>query len=330
MTAILEPGPAALSAPAVTVAPHDASAVERVARGLVTAADGLVDSPAWVDAARDAWTEMPATLRRSLRDFRRDPGAAGALLVRGLPVDEAALPDTPSVPGSVQRTATVAAAVLATVACGLGDPAAFRPEKTGALVQDVIPRPGQEDFQGNAGSVRLTFHTENAFHPHRPDFVMLLCLRADHERVAGLRTASIRQVLPLLSDESREALFSAEFVTAPPPSFGAGAGSADPHPVLFGAAEDPDLRVDLAATQPLTERAREALLELERLFELTAQTVRLVPGDLAIVDNRIAVHGRTAFRPRYDGRDRWLQRTFVLTDLRRSRGFRANDGYVLD
>jgi L-asparagine oxygenase len=47
------------------------------------------------------------------------------------------------------------------------------------------------------------------------------------------------------------------------------------------------------------------------------------------VDNRVTVHGRTAFQPRYDGRDRWLQRTFALADLRRSRGYRPNDGYVL-
>ena len=39
------------------------------------------------------------------------------------------------------------------------------------------------------------------------------------------------------------------------------------------------------------------------------------PGDLLIVDNNLAVHGRTPFEPRFDGTDRWLQRTFVVTDL---------------
>lgn len=85
----------------------------------------------------------------------------------------------------------------------------------------------------------------------------------------------------------------------------------------------------MAATQPLTERAAAALVELQLLFERTARTARLEPGDLAVVDNRITVHGRTAFSPRFDGTDRWLQRTFVLADLRRSRAHRAGDGYVL-
>ncbi|WP_432139879.1 TauD/TfdA family dioxygenase [Streptomyces sp. bgisy154] len=322
---------ATVSAPGatVTVGSGDAERITALARRIAPVADGRVDDRAYVAAARDAWCDLPAGLRRALRDFRRDSGPAGTLLVRGLPVGEPDLPPTPGAGGSVQRTATVPAAVLLMVAAGLGDPAAFRPEKTGALVQDVVPVPGKEDFQGNAGSVLLSFHTENAFHPHRPDFVMLLCLRADHERVAGLRTGCVRRTLPLLSERSRAALWSEEFVTAPPPSFGHSA-TAVPHAVLTGAVEDPDVRVDFAATRPMTDRARTALTELAELFDLTAQTVRLAPGDLAVVDNRVTVHGRTPFRPRYDGRDRWLQRSFVLTDLRRSRGLRARDGYVLD
>ncbi|MCG6498015.1 clavaminate synthase family protein [Kitasatospora sp. A2-31] len=318
-----------ISAPDLVLTGAESAATERVAALLCGPPQALVDEPAWVAEARERWEDLPSRLRRALRAFRRDPGPGGALLVRGLPVAAPALGRTPLTGGSVQRTATVPAAVLMLAACGLGDPAAFRPEKTGALVQDVVPVPGQEEFQGNAGSVLLTFHNENAFHPHRPDFVMLLCLRADPDGLAGLRTSCVREVLPLLDERTRRDLRRPEFRTAPPPSFGATDGPAEPHPVLGGAPEDPDLRVDMAATEPLTERAAAALDELQRLFERTARTVRLEPGDLAVVDNRIAVHGRTAFSPRFDGTDRWLQRTFVLADLRRSRAHRAGDGYVL-
>nr|BFE86607.1 hypothetical protein GCM10020093_092080 [Planobispora longispora] len=100
--------------------------------------------------------------------------------------------------------------------------------------------------------------------------------------------------------------------------------------MLSGAPEDPDMRVDLAATTPLTPRAEAALAELGEVFDRSAQSVRLLPGDLVIVDNRVTVHGRTAFQPRYDGRDRWLQRTFVAVNLRRSRDHRPADGHVLE
>ncbi len=305
----------------------DAAQIAEVARRVV-AAGGRVDGPAFVRAAREGWDELPVRLRRSVRRFRRNSGRRGLLLLRGLPVG-GGLPPTPMVTGSVQQDSSPAAALLLMIASGLGDPVAFRPEKSGALVQDVVPVPGQEEFQGNAGSVLLTFHTENAFHPHRPDYVLLLCLRADHEGIAGTRTAAIREVLPVLGAATVAALRRPEFVTEAPPSFGTGSAAPGPHPVLDGSPDDPDLQVDFAATRPLTPAASDALAELGRAFEQVAVTSRLQPGDLVVVDNHVTVHGRSAFTPRYDGADRWLQRTFVLTSLRRSRALRPGDGHVL-
>ncbi|MFD6970012.1 TauD/TfdA family dioxygenase [Streptomyces sp. NPDC059949] len=319
--------------------PADADACERLARTLCTDEHDQVDHPEWVARARDAWEDLPLPLRRAVRRFRRHSGPRGTLVIGGLPVDQAALPATPSVPGSVQRRATVPAAVLTMVACGLGEPLAYRAEKSGALVQDVVPVPGQESFHGNAGSVPLSFHTENGFHPHPPDYVIFLCLRADHDRIAGMRVAGIRQALPLLTPASRQTLFAPEFITTPPPSFGTGTGpdaaaaasepDVEPRPVLSGAVEDPDIRMAQLVTTPLTPRAAAALTEFGRACEATARTLRLNPGDLVVIDNRVTVHGRTAFHPRYDGADRWLQRTYVTTDLRRSRDHRPNDGHVL-
>ncbi|MFB9721944.1 TauD/TfdA family dioxygenase [Planobispora longispora] len=317
-------------APSVVLDGADTAGV----RGAVLAARScggrVVDDPMTLAAARNSSDLLPPTLRRVLREFRRHSGPTGSLLVRGMPVDETLLPATPTADGSVQRSLSDPATMLLLVACALGDPIAFRAEKSGALVQDVVPVPGKEEFQGNAGSVMLSFHNENAFHEHRPDYVMLLCLRPDHDRVAGLRTACSREVLPLLTEETRRALFLPEFVTEAPPSFGANRDATFPHGVLSGAPEDPDMRVDLAATTPLTPRAEAALAELGEVFDRSAQSVRLLPGDLVIVDNRVTVHGRTAFQPRYDGRDRWLQRTFVAVNLRRSRDHRPADGHVLE
>ncbi|GAA3168953.1 MULTISPECIES: clavaminate synthase family protein [Streptomyces] len=310
------------------VSAADAAEMTRVARRLASAAD-RIDGAEWVGAARSAWEELPSAYRRRISSFRRSAGPAGTLVLRGLPVDEHDLPDTPTVAGSFQRTTTVPAGLLVMTACGLGDPAAFLAEKSGALVQDVVPVPGQERFQGNAGSVDLMMHNENAFHEHRPDFVMLLCLRPDHEGVAGLSAASVREALPLLPDRVRECLMQPGFSTQPPPSFGSADGTVSRHAVLTGAPDDPDIRVDFAATTGLTPTAREALTELRDTLASVSRTIRMRAGDLAIVDNRVCLHGRTAFRPRYDGQDRWVQRTFAVADLRRSRSYRTDDGYVL-
>jgi L-asparagine oxygenase len=313
----------------LTLSQEDRDAVLRLATGLAGDPAGRIDTPEWVDRARDLSSRLPVALREIIRRFRRDPGELGALLVRGLPVDEATLPPTPSVPGSVQRVPTVPASALVLASMQLGEVVAFQQEKGGALVQDVVPVPGKEDYQGNAGSVTLKMHTENAFHHNSPDYVILMCLRNDHDNVAGLLTSSVRLALQSLPPETRKVLEENRFITNPPLSFGDSVASPGPRPVLYGDPGDPDVRVDFASTDALDVTAATALEQLRQAFDEVRTTFILQPGDLAVVDNRISLHGRTSFRPRYDGRDRWLQRTYVQLDARRSRPARAGNGNVL-
>jgi L-asparagine oxygenase len=291
----------------------------------------LVDDPAWLAAAREATSLLPRTLLTTLRAFRNDPGADGVLLLRNLPVTGGdPLPPTPGVPDSVERTPTVAAAVITSVMLQLGEVIAFHNEKSGALVQNVVPVPGKEVSQSNAGSVLLELHIENAFHDNRPDFVGLLCMREDVTGDAKLCTSSIRRALPLLTPATRQVLAEPRFMTEPPPSFGSLGGVRSAHPVLLGDPEDPNVLVDFAATHPLDDAAQQAMAELREAFTATMAAHRLRVGDLAIVDNRIAVHGRTSFTPRYDGEDRWLERVYAHLDNRRSRVDRPGGGAVLN
>ncbi|SDN47849.1 TauD/TfdA family dioxygenase [Actinacidiphila guanduensis] len=301
--------------------------------GLQALADGLagpalVDDPGWQRQARDAGGRLPPRLAAALRSFRHDPGPEGTFTVGNLPVP-AALPPTPAVPESVERAATVPAALAVLLGAELGAVIAYREEKHGALVQNVVPVPALAGSQSNGGSVRLEFHTENAFHPHRPDYVGLLCLRPAHEDQVGTQVASIRRALPLMDEGCAAALREARYLTEAPPSF-AGAGLSRPHPVLSGAPEDPDLRVDFHATRALDEGAQKALAQLREALWAVRADVVLRPGDMVFVDNRLVVHGRVAFTPRYDGTDRWLHRVFVHLDHRRTRASRPGNGAVLD
>src|SRR4051812_30126109 len=169
---------------------HERRAVQWLTARLAAGPSTMVDHPESVDRARELSCALPLALRESLRRFRRDPGPEGVLIVRGLPIAGHSLPSTPTRSGSVQRTVAEASSALVLTSLQLGEVVAFRGEKDGALVQNVVPVPGREDFQGNAGSVRLHMHVENAFHPNQPDYVVLLCLRNDHDDLAGLQTAS--------------------------------------------------------------------------------------------------------------------------------------------
>ncbi|HKT01671.1 MAG TPA: TauD/TfdA family dioxygenase [Rugosimonospora sp.] len=292
--------------------------VERVAGG----AAGWVDDAGWQARARAASCQLPARLMAAIRGFRHDPGTDGALTIANLPIEPDALPPTPTVPDSVERAATAPATLATLLAQQLGEVIAYRDEKQGALVQNVVPVPSLAGTQSNGGSVPLEFHTENAFHPYRPDYVGLLCLRLAHEDQVGTQIASVRRALVLLDAGTRAVLRDARFVTAAPPSFRSVASSG-PRPVLIGDTDDPDMCVDFHATSALDAAAAAALLRLrEALTEVRADLV-LRPGDMVFVDNRLVVHGRVAFVPRYDGLDRWLHRVFVHLDNRRNRARRT-------
>jgi L-asparagine oxygenase len=286
-----------------------------------------VDEHSWVTACRAGSTLLPQRLRERLREFRRDPGENGALLLRNLP--GAADRPTPNEKGSVERIATVGAAVISLVSMELGEVIAYRNEKSGALVQNVVPVPGQETHQSNAGSTRLEMHVENAFHPRRPDFVGLMCVRADHERIAGLQVGCIRRAVHELPEDVRAVLSEERFTTQAPPSFGRPDDATPVHAVLTGERSDPDVQVDFHATYGHDTDAKNALEILRDAVAAVTETLVLEAGDLAFVDNRVTLHGRTLFTPRYDGRDRWLYRTFVHLDHRRSRAMRELDGHVL-
>lgn len=313
----------------VLLTDDERQAVRQLAADLNANPDTWIDSAEWVARARELSCGLPLTMRVSLRRFRRSPGPEGVLLIRGMPIDPEELPPTPTHPGSVERRPTTPAAALVMACMQIGDITAFRPEKSGALVQNVVPVAGQEDFQGNAGSVKLNMHIENGFHAHRPDYVALLCLRNDHDDVAGLRTSSIRRALPLLSRETLQVLREPRFVTHAPASWGDYHSATPQCPILDGDADDPDVQIDFSTTEGLDPRASAAIEELGQAFDQVTRTFILRPGDLAVVDNRLAMHGRTAFRPRYDGFDRWLLRTSMHIDPRRSRPARPADGDVL-
>ena len=54
-----------------------------------------------------------------------------------------------------------------------------------------------------------------------------------------------------------------------------------------------------------------ALRRLSAALDSTHQALRLLPGDLLVIDNFRTSHARSVFTPRWDGHDRWLNRMFV-------------------
>ncbi|MGW1810677.1 TauD/TfdA family dioxygenase [Streptomyces sp. NPDC002078] len=275
--------------------------------------------PGEPDRAGDALDEVPAALRRTLTALTRPDSTRPYCLVDvAAPEPLSTLPPTPTAdrpaPGGHWS-----AGLLLLVAEILGDLVGYADENDGALIHEVAPEPGMEEYIQNVGSSSLGLHTENVHHPLRPDFVSLLCLRQDHEDVAALRLSSVREAVRHLPPGTLDVLREPLFHSLYPTSFGLDAQGRQPvsapHAVLAGPRAAPTIRYNTHNTTGATERASDALAALRTALEQVARRIRLRPGQLAVLDNRVVVHGRTAFTPRYDGRDRWLRRCYAVRGL---------------
>lgn len=238
---------------------------------------------------------------------------AGAVLIRGLDVG-----DPGPTPAAMRPAATdtPAATALLRAAARLGQPVGYAQEHGGEVVQNIFPLADSMGQQISTSSdVSLAFHTETAFHPHKSHYLLLLCLRGDP--AAHTTLCSVDALVPQLPDEVVRTLAAPRFRTGVDLSFGRGDGwMTAPGPVLGRAAGGSrTLTYDGELTIGVDDEARDALAALADAIARSYTSVVLEAGDLLVVDNRRAVHGRSEFPARFDGRDRWLQRTFVVDDL---------------
>ncbi|MEV5877084.1 TauD/TfdA family dioxygenase [Streptomyces sp. NPDC052101] len=61
----------------------------------------------------------------------------------------------------------------------------------------------------------------------------------------------------------------------------------------------------------MTGAAEAALDRLQAACREVGHEVCLRPGEALLINNRKGLHARSEFTARYDGADRWLQRTYV-------------------
>ncbi|GGV52105.1 clavaminate synthase Cs1 [Streptomyces spectabilis] len=309
---------------------------------LLTLAAGLPRVPredlyGFLDAAATAARALPAPLAKALDDFNARGNDDGYLLLRRLPVEEDdALPRTPdSTPAPVERPLLNQEAMLAIVGRRLGLHTGYRELRAGSVYHDVYPSPGAHYLSSETSETLLEFHTEMAYHVRQPNYVMLACSRADHERRAATLVSSVRKALPLLPDGVRAHLFERPLPCCVDVAFRGGVddpGAIADVTALYGDVQDPFLGYDRELLAPRNAADVEAVAVLSKALDEVREAVYLVPGDVLIVDNFRTTHARTPFAPRWDGKDRWLHRVYIRTDRngQLSGGERAGDvvGFV--
>jgi hypothetical protein len=286
----------------------------------VASQHGSVEEADFLDSASTYAQELPRRLRRFLNAFRlREP--SGVCVISGYPVDDLKIGKTPGHWRKESGSSSTMEEEVFLNLCGalLGDAIAWSHQRDGLICQDLVPIEGHKDeMLGSGSELELVWHTEDARYPYRGDYIGLMCLR--NPDAVPTTFASIDEVR--LDPDQVEVLFEPRFVFRPDPSHPTDS-EREKAPVLFGDPRSPYVRFDpYSMDRPETEEARSAMDYLIRAVDENLTGVALLPGECLFIDNYKAVHGRSSFKARFDGTDRWLKRINIARDLRKSRDVR--------
>jgi len=228
------------------------------------------------------------------------------------------IPPTPLIPLSQNCDVEKPKKVLLSAAQKYGHPISFIQEQNGVLIQNILPVHKTESEQISTSSkVELALHTETAFHPHKPDYVLLLCLRGDPNAVTTL--ADIDDIISELDDATIDCLMQPWYKTEVDKSF---RKDDEEYSSIITSILKSENKIDsISCTydyhfmKGTNDFAQLALDIFRDLVVKNTKEIVLNSGDLLVIDNNKVVHGRKPFQARYDGTDRWVQRMLVKKNI---------------
>jgi enduracididine beta-hydroxylase len=301
---------------------EEVTSIQKLIAELVARYDSVEDSEFLSEAT--VWAqELPRRLRVALNRFRLTEPEPAHLILSGYPIDDEKIGRTPehwNRPPAERRPVLEEEIYFVLASSLLGECIGWKTQQAGRIVHDVMPIRGMEQEQIGTGSEQaIWWHTEDAFHPMRGDYLGMMCMR-NPDRVPTT-FASLEQVR--LAPEDWDTLFEPHYTIKADLSHEREETGQPLEKIalLSGDRRSPYIRIDHyfmdpVADNPKAQRAFEALVQA---IDTEIGDMVLEPGDICFIDNFKAVHGRRAFKARYDGHDRWLKRVNITRDLRKSR-----------
>jgi len=265
-----------------------------------------------LDEARRGLTtvilDILASRVSGVRDAIDGGVAAQPVLIQGLPVEPWNW-DTADIVDPLILLSTIAACGYYTFS--------YTEQKGGRLVQDIVPIPGQERSNSNAGRVRLGWHTDDAVFKRefRAQGIALLCI--NNKAMSSTYYISVDELVRSLDQQVFSVLTQPRFRFATPESFRVFGGKviySEPRP-LVSRNDQGQWEVACAEYSTRTDHHDdEAGLCLRKFRELLARKpgleICLQPGDCLLFSNFRGLHSRDAVRG-----ERLLKRAYFRSDL---------------
>jgi len=281
--------------------------------------------------AKEQSSNIPPRIKDILTNFKTSGSETGYLLIKTIPIPYT-IPDTPEGNKFTIGETTTLAKIQAILVNSISDQIAYEAEGTGNLFQDIIPLKTMEKEQTSLGSnTELEIHTEQAFSKLRPDILSLACLRGDLN--AYTHIFPIQSILKNITKQEYELLQKPLWYTEVDLSFKLSTNTEfidgnlrGPIPIISNHPSQPNQpsqpNKTLVFDQDLMSSPYpDAKVMIKKIINLYYQHKlrhNLKPGEIILIDNNRALHGRSAFFPRYDGKDRFLIRCFSTFDLEKS------------
>ena len=99
--------------------------------------------------------------------------------------------------------------------------------------------------------------------------------------------------------------------------------------ILSGSIEDPILTFDQDLMFGTTEESKAFIKKITDIYYNKRISHILQPGEIILIDNLRAVHGRSPFLPNYDGNDRFIVRCFGVYNFEFSYYARLNNSRMV-
>jgi L-asparagine oxygenase len=316
---------------------------------LVDLAFQITDSPSknpdlFCQQSKECSKNVPQRIKMALIDFAKKGTESGFLLIKNILFDNIApglpypismsFPKTPDNNNSKIGETTLLAYIQSILLNVIAEMISYEAEGYGRLFQDVVPVKKMENEQTSVGSnTELEIHTEQAFSKLRPDILSLACIRGDPS--AQTYVLPIHYILKNMNDNEREMLRLPLWKTGVDLSFKLNGNDfiqgdiRGPFPIISGNDVDPKLLFDQDLMFGVNEHADNLIKKIIDIYYKYRNQHNLQSGEIILIDNMRAVHGRSAFYPKYDGDDRFLIRCFAVYDYEFSRYSRRGDSRMV-
>jgi L-asparagine oxygenase len=294
---------------------------------IVSLATKLTISPSeepelFCSQSKELSKQLPQRIIDILLSFSKNGSETGFLLIKNLEIGEN-IPKTPLSNGYKIGEQTILARIQSLFVNTISYMIAYEAECFGRLFQDVVPVESMSKNQTSIGSsVELEIHTEQAFSKLRPDILSLACLRGDLDAYTHILPVQI--ILNNLNDDDVSLLREPLWKTGVDLSFKLDGHEfidgdiRGPLSIIHGQHEDPILVFDQDLMTGVTEESDKMVKKITDIYYKYRLRHNLKPGEIILVDNNRAVHGRSPFFPNYDGYDRFLVRCFGIFDYDKS------------